>query len=165
MDDPEHFLKRFGKNEVVVPGNWDMSYLFVTVSRARDAKGAMPPKGKGDPLTPDEVMKVAQWIYEGAKVGREKGEKGPKEDDPEKLLKFKDGVMVTESFDDVVEEAPAPKVLREWVNTDGKTMKAVFERVEGDNAVLVREDGKSFKYPIPKLSEESRALIENLAGG
>ena len=164
LDEPEHFRKRFGKNDVVVPGNWDASYLFVAITREPGAKGVMPPKGKGERLSPEEVMKVANWIYQGAKVGREKGERGSKEDDPEAIIKFRDGLMVTESFDEVVpEEEPERKVLREWVNTDGKTMKAVFGRIEGKEVVFVREDGRQFKYPIAKLSAESRAVLKELA--
>ena len=139
--------------------------MFVSITRKPSAKGVMPPKGKGDRLTPEEVMKVAQWIYEGAKVGREKGERGPKEEDPEAIIKFRDGFMVTESFDD--EEPPAAPdpdpVMREWVNSEGQKMQAVFKGVDGDSVVLVRDDGREFKYPIGKLSAESQAQVKRLA--
>ena len=42
-------------------------------------------------------------------------------------------------------------------------LMATFERIEGGNAVLVREDGRQFKYPIAKLSEKSRAQLRALA--
>jgi hypothetical protein len=73
LDDEEHFLKRFSKNEVVVPGDWDASYLFVTLVRPQHEKGAMPPKNKGERLTEEEIMTVAQWIHEGAKIDGKKG--------------------------------------------------------------------------------------------
>ena len=59
LDDPQHFYKRFAKNSVVIPGDWDGSYLFVAVSRAPGSKDGMPPKSKTgdkDLLTPEEVM-------------------------------------------------------------------------------------------------------------
>ena len=38
LDDAEHLLKRFAKNDVIVPGDWDASYLFVTITRPHDAE-------------------------------------------------------------------------------------------------------------------------------
>ncbi len=46
LDDPKHLHSRFSKNELVIPGDWDGSYLFVAVSRPPGAKDAMPPKAK-----------------------------------------------------------------------------------------------------------------------
>ena len=157
LDDPRHFFQRFKKSEVVIPGNWDASYLFVVVTRAPDHKEAMPPKNKGESLTPEEILKVANWIYEGARIDGERGAKGEKGDNPEDLLKFKDGRLVTEAF-----EPRAEAVLREWVNRDGKKIVAVFKGVEAGNAILVLEDGRIFRYPLEKLSDGSRAKIRSL---
>jgi hypothetical protein len=177
LDDAEHFLKRFAKNDIVVPGDWDASYLFVTITRPHDAEEAMPPKGKGDPLTPGEIMIVANWIHEGAKVGREKGEAGSDNFKPEDFIKFKDGVMLTEgaalsdaSTDSrtgdgkpmAKPEAPTA-TLREWINREGVKIKAILKGVEGDNAVLQLENGQVARYPLEKLSEESQATIRNLS--
>ena len=156
LDDEEHFFKRFAKNDIVIPGDWDASYLFVTITRPHDAKEAMPPKGKGDPLTPEEIMTVANWIHEGAKVGREKGEAGSDDFKPEDFIKFKDGVMLTEgaiasqpSSDDAAGDekttmktgTPSP-TLREWTNREGAKIKAILKGVEGRNAVLQLENGQ-----------------------
>lgn len=160
LDDPAHFFGRFAKNDVVVPGDWDASYLFVAITLEPGAKGVMPPKGKGDPLTPDEIMKVAKWIHEGARIEGETGEPGPDDFDPEDILKFKDGVMVTERFGEEPEEKPAAKApapeQREWTNSEGTKIRAAFGGLEGDNVILLREDGKTFKYPLAKLSDTSR---------
>jgi hypothetical protein len=164
LDQPEAFYKRFSKNDVVIPGDWDASYLFVTITRPHEDKEAMPPKGKGDPLTPEEVMKVANWLHEGARVGREKGDKGSKEMDPEKILKFKDGVLAPEQFG--VGEEPAPQAEptpREWTNRDGKKIIATFKGLKDGKAHLVLENGKSAHYPLEKLSDESQAEIKKLA--
>ena len=58
----------------------------------------MPPKNKGEALTEEEIILVARWIHEGAKINRKRGEKGPDEWDPAKNLKFKDGKIVKEQF-------------------------------------------------------------------
>ena len=101
LDDEEHFYKRFAKNDVVIPGDWDASYLFVTLVTPSDKDGAMPPEDKGERLSQEEITKVAQWIHEGAKIGREKGEQGPEEMEPSKILRFHNGVLLKEG-----EEAP-----------------------------------------------------------
>ena len=66
LDDPKHFQNRFAKDSLVVPGDWDASYLFITIFRPPEAEEAMPPKGKGERLTADEAKLVQQWINEGA---------------------------------------------------------------------------------------------------
>lgn len=163
LDQPEQFYKRFSKNDVVIPGDWDASYLFVTITRPHEDKEAMPPKGKGDPLTPEEVMKVATWIHEGARVDREKGDKGSKEMDPEKILKFKDGVLAPEQFGVGAETPPEPEATpREWTNRDGKQIIATFKGLKDGKAHLVLENGKSAHYPLEKLSNKSQAEIKKL---
>lgn len=175
LDDAEHFYQRFAKNDIIVPGDWDASYLFVTITRPHDAEEAMPPKGKGDPLTPKEIMTVANWIHEGARVGREKGATGSDDFKPEDFIKFKDGVMLTEgalaesaadgdAADDKSmmkpQEAPADS-LREWTNKEGTTIKAVLKGVEDGSAVFQLEDGRVARYPLDRLSAESQAEIRN----
>ena len=173
LDYAEHFLKRFAKNDVIVPGDWDASYLFVTITRPHDAEEAMPPKGKGDSLTPDEIMTVANWIHEGAKVGREKGDAGSDDFKPEDFIKFKDGVMVTEGAalsdtatdeksDDEKSMQKPDATLREWTNREGTKIKAILKGVEGENAVLQLENGQVARYPLEKLSDESQAAIRQL---
>ncbi len=169
LDDPEHFRGRFAKNDVVVPGNWDASYLFVTVTRPHDAKEAMPPEGKGKPLTPDEVMKVANWIHEGASVNREKGEQGPDDYKPEDFIKFKDGVMVTDSFGSDPDTAAHPEAMsveklkpQQWTNKEGVVITATFLGLEGDKVLLELKDGRKVPYPLASLSDESQAEARRL---
>jgi mono/diheme cytochrome c family protein len=50
----------------VVPGNSAASRLIQKISTADDGE-RMPPKGKGDRLTPDQVAKLRAWIDQGAK--------------------------------------------------------------------------------------------------
>jgi hypothetical protein len=168
LDDPERFFKRFAKNDVVIPGEWDASYLFVTVAKPHAEKGAMPPKGKGDPLTPEEVMIVAKWIHEGAAIGREKGEKGSKELDPEKILRFKDGVLVMEGEE--VEDADIPMAEptatpQEWTNRAGVKIRATFKGLKDGKVHFLLADGNEAFYPLDGLSDESQAAIRKAAGG
>ncbi|MDB4286659.1 hypothetical protein OAF06_01970 [Akkermansiaceae bacterium] len=161
FDDEEHFFKRFAKNDVVIPGDWDASYLFVTVVWPEHKKGAMPPKNKGERLTEKEIRTVAQWIHEGAKIDGEKGKKGSDELDPEKILKFKDGRLVTEQF------GPAPKVVEpeweEWTNSKGKAITARFRGLaKGKVTLELNKTGKRVAYPLDQLSKESQEKAKKL---
>lgn len=161
FDDEEHFFKRFAKNDVVIPGDWDASYLFVTVVWPEHKKGAMPPKNKGERLTEKEIRTVAQWIHEGAKIDGEKGKRGADELDPEKILKFQDGRLVTEQF------GPAPKIVEpeweEWTNAKGVSLTARFRGLSKGKATLeLKNTGKRVAYPFDQLSKESQEKAKKL---
>lgn len=155
LDDPKHFFSRFEKNSVVVPGDWDASYLFVSLFRPADHDDAMPPNGKGERLTPEETRMVQQWIADGAPIEGEIGEAGP-------MPKEGEGGYIPggepKSADDAMAK-PLPAVEQDWVNTDGKTMRATLLRVDGGKAVFKIKNGQVFKYAIENLSEESQAKL------
>ena len=162
LDDEEQFAKRFSKNDVVVPGDWDASYLFVTLVMPRHEKGAMPPKNKGEGLTEEEIKLVAQWIHEGAKIDGKTGKKGPDKWDPAKTLKFKDGRIVTEQF------GPAPEVKEAvwetWTNKAGKEIIARFKGLkDGKVTFELKKTGKTMAYPLEGLSEESQKKAKELS--
>lgn len=162
LDDEKHFSKRFSKNEVVVPGDWDASYLFVTLVMPHHEKGAMPPKNKGESLTEKEIRTVAEWIHEGAKIDGEKGKPGPENWHPDRLLKFKDGRVVTEQFG----EAPKVKKVEAkweiWFNKEGKEITARFHGLVKDKVDFELKNGKRVSYPLEQLSAESQARIQGL---
>lgn len=54
---------------VVVPGKSGESSMFERVTLPPDEDDFMPPKGKADPLTPEEVDLLKRWIDEGADFG------------------------------------------------------------------------------------------------
>jgi hypothetical protein len=155
VDDPEHFHGRLSKNKIVVPGDWDASYLFVTLFRPADHDDAMPPKGKGERLTPEETQLVQRWIAEGAEINGEKGEEGtmPRAGEP--------GYIDTGSGEkkEDSEMKTAPAAPQEWTNVEGKTITATLLRVDGDVALLRLANGTVYKYPIEKFSEESRKKL------
>ncbi|MDC0310883.1 hypothetical protein OAL06_01510, partial [Akkermansiaceae bacterium] len=126
LDDEKLFSKRFAKNEVVVPGDWDASYLFVTLVMPRHEKGAMPPKNKGESLTEKEIRTVAEWIHEGAKIDGEKGKPGPANWHPDKLLKFKDGRVMTEQFGEAPKVEKLEPKWETWTNKEGRKITARF---------------------------------------
>lgn len=146
LDDPQHLLGRLEKNSLVVPGDWDASYLFITLYRPADDEEAMPPKGKGERLTPEEVTLVQKWITEGAPILGERGAKGEMPEAAEAMEKEKGALP----------EAPAPK---SWTNREGKSIIATLLKVEGDVAVLRLANGAVHRYPIANLSDESRAAL------
>jgi uncharacterized membrane protein/YHS domain-containing protein len=67
MDTHAHLLAA-KKGEVVVPGQPKTSKLLIVSQLPRDDDDAMPPAGKGDPLTPDQLAVVTWWVEQGAKV-------------------------------------------------------------------------------------------------
>ncbi|MEX2579823.1 MAG: c-type cytochrome domain-containing protein [Verrucomicrobiales bacterium] len=150
LDDPEHFHQRFGKNSVVVPGDWDASYLFISLFRPEGHDDAMPPKGKGERLTPEEVVLVQQWIADGAPINGERGERGemPGRGDP--------GYVETGEPAGEPDSKPEP---RQWTNREGKSITATLVGVEGEEALLRTSNGTVHRYPVAKLSEASRAAL------
>jgi cytochrome c5 len=65
LDSLEAALKSGKKARVVEPGNSGQSLLLYAVAHAGGK--AMPPKGKGAPLTQEQVGLVRAWIDQGAK--------------------------------------------------------------------------------------------------
>ena len=166
FDDPERFHRRFAKNSVVIPGDWDASYLFVTLFRPPDAKEAMPPKGKGERLTADEVTLVMQWIADGAPINGTVGEKGSMPENMAALFAdlppgtFAAAPELAKMRADA-ENRPVP-VEEDWTNLEGKTIRATFLKVEGELVHLRMSNGTVARYPVAKLSPSSQARIQEL---
>jgi mono/diheme cytochrome c family protein len=66
VDTLEATLKGGENGESVVKGNSAKSSLVHTIARL-DPDSAMPPDGKGEPLTKEQVGLVRAWIDQGAK--------------------------------------------------------------------------------------------------
>ncbi|MBK7406153.1 MAG: hypothetical protein IPJ41_16495 [Phycisphaerales bacterium] len=60
------FDDRAADEQVIIPGDSFNSDLHFRISLPSDDEDAMPPEGKGDPLTADQVAMIATWIDEGA---------------------------------------------------------------------------------------------------
>jgi len=59
-------LKGSENGKVVDPGNGTKSVLVQNVARLV-ADDAMPPEGKGDPLTKEQIGLIRAWVDQGAK--------------------------------------------------------------------------------------------------
>ena len=66
VDSLEATLKGGENGDMVVKGNSAKSSLTLSVSRL-DSDTAMPPDGKGEPLTAEQVGLIRAWIDQGAK--------------------------------------------------------------------------------------------------
>ncbi|WDE97902.1 DUF1592 domain-containing protein [Lentisphaera profundi] len=62
-----HTHKFMIEGDVVEAGNIKESYLVDLISLDHDDDDIMPPKGKGEPLTKDQITLIKTWIAEGAK--------------------------------------------------------------------------------------------------
>lgn len=146
LDDPEHFHQRFGKDELVTPGDPKLSNLYYSLTRPRYDDGAMPPENKGEQLTEQEIKLVRNWIIEGAPINGERGKRG----------------KMPEGEKEPTKPLPTTAREREWVNREGKTIRATFLRIEGDVVLLRIRGGQVYRYPITKLSDKSQAELKKL---
>ena len=58
----------------------------------------------------------------------------------------------------------AGESLRDWTNTEGKTISAALMELEGDNAKLRLSNGRTYDVPISSLSEADHAYIKEWKG-
>jgi mono/diheme cytochrome c family protein len=65
LDSMEGALKGGDHGKIIQPGNSAKSKLVLAVAGL--TQESMPPKGKGDPLTPDQIGLIRAWIDQGAK--------------------------------------------------------------------------------------------------
>lgn len=60
--------------------------------------------------------------------------------------------------------AAAPLIAsRAWTNADGKEIRAAVKSVDATHVTFLMDGGKEVRYPLDKLSEESRAAIKIVA--
>jgi mono/diheme cytochrome c family protein len=141
--DPDRVAKEVG--DVIVAGDAEKSDLFVAVT-TDEKDDLMPPPGKGEPLTANEIKALREWIDAGAVV--------PGHDAP---------VAEDDAKDDSLFASRPEPIKGEWTNKAGKSISATLLRVEGDKAVLEMPGGKLYNYPIADLSEESQAIVRDFA--
>lgn len=129
------------KFSLIRPGNAKESQ-FLNVMKLGEGDDDFMPR-KGSALPEKQIALIEQWITEGAKFKSEAGKEGMDG-------KEKGGV--------------ASREVIEWKNSEGKVIKARFVRLNGESVMLLLENGKSYNYPLTKLSEESQAQAKKLAG-
>ena len=146
-----------GKFDIAVEANYadnvkagspEASKLFTSVTAPDDDDDVMPPSKnrKTDRLTPPEVALIKAWITEGASFAAGGAKPGA-------------GAAPAAAA-----PAAAAGGAMDWKNAAGKTLKAEFDRIEGDNVVLKAADGKYYSVPMASLSPESQAQAKKAAG-
>ncbi len=141
--DPENMSRLFGKGKFIQPGDAESSLLYTVTVTDRDAVDFMPPPDKGDPLTASEARKVKAWINAGAAVA---------------FMGTTDDPSMVAAAD-----KPSEPEHETWTNSEGQEITAKLVRVDGDKAVLIMKNGKSYNYPVAKLSAESQARVKAFA--
>jgi cytochrome c len=137
FDNLEVFKLDIADNDVaqIRPGKPAESHFLEVM--VNDGKNHMPPK---DQLSTGDIKKITEWISEGASFDKD----APK-----------------------MAAVAAKKVLppiMSWTNLDGKTIKAGFVRLDGENVVLkIPLNAAEVSYPLAKLSEASQKLARDCA--
>lgn len=120
----------------IAKGKPDVSGIILSVVAPDDDEDVMPPKGKNK-LSAAEVGILKAWIQEGAS--------------------FTSGGSAPAA-------APATVMAQTWTNTAGKSIRALFDRLEGDAVVIKTADGTYHTVPLANLSPESQAQAKKAAG-
>jgi hypothetical protein len=129
--------------ENVKAGSPDVSKIVTSVTLPNDDEDVMPPKGKNK-MTAPEVALLKAWISEGASFAPGGGPAAP--------------------ATPPVAAAPAAGAAQTWTNAAGKSLQAVFDRLEGDAVVIKTADGKFYTVPLASLSPESQEQAKKAAG-
>ncbi len=69
LDQAEAIMKGNDYGPIIVKMQPEESVLFERIILPSGKRGIMPPAGKGDPCTPEQIETVRQWIKNGAKFG------------------------------------------------------------------------------------------------
>ena len=137
LEDMEEFY--IGKFTTMRPYNPEESLLLEFVSDP-DSDDTMPPSGKGERLTADEIAKVRQWLAEGAVMDK---------------TKVKPPTPIAE------------RPILQWTNFEGKSIPAKYVKLtktkDGEAVVLMLKNGSTTTYPLAKLSEESQKQAQENA--
>jgi hypothetical protein len=142
-----------GKFDIGVPGDWtkqvnvakpELSGIIHNVTSPDDDDDVMPPKGKNK-MTAAEIGMLKQWISEGASF-------------------TPGGAKPAAPAAPAAAPAAAAGGAMNWTNASGKSIKAIFDRIEGDAVVLKVADGKYYSVPLAGLDAASQAQAKKAAG-
>ncbi|WP_395737258.1 c-type cytochrome domain-containing protein [Prosthecobacter sp.] len=137
FDDLKTFKMDIADNDVaqIRPGKPAESHFLEIM--VNDGKNHMPPDGQ---LSTGDIKKITEWISEGANFDKNAPKLAP--------------TAVKKSL---------PPIMS-WTNMDGKTIKAGFVRLDGENVVLrMPLNASEVSYPLAKLSEASQKLARDCA--
>ena len=126
--------RNIGPGRAIHPGDPEKSKFIMLL--LDDGEDRMP--AKGGPLKQSSIATLRTWVEEGASLR-------------------KGGAVV-------VSETGKEPLAGTWTNTDGVKIEADLLQVEDGKAVLRLKNGKLYRYPLEKLSEESRKVVEDWVG-
>jgi hypothetical protein len=135
--DPDQITAVIGGG-AIKPKDSEGSELIKRISMPEGTEHQMPPKGGR--LGARDIKTIKEWIDAGAPLEGEGMAAKPE-----------------------APKAPQP-VQGDWTNAQGTKITATLIRVDGDKAVLVMADGKTYPYPISQLSAESQAKVKAFMG-
>lgn len=137
FDDLKTFKMDIADNDVaqIRPGKPSESHFLEVI--VNDGKNHMPPN---ENLSGAEIKKITEWISEGASFDKDAPKLAP--------------TAVKKSL---------PPIMS-WTSTEGKTIKAGFVRLEGENVVLrLPANGQEASVALSRLSEASQKLARDCA--
>jgi hypothetical protein len=121
--------RNIGPGRVIHPGEPEKSRFIMLL--LDDGEDRMP--AKGGPLKESSIATLRAWVQEGASLR-------------------KGGAIA-------VGDTGREPLAGTWTNTDGVKIEADLLQVEDGKAVLRLRNGKLYRYPLEKLSEESRKAV------
>lgn len=133
FDDLETFKLDIADTDVaqIRPGKPGESHFLEVIANESHEKH-MPPK---DTLSRGDINKITDWIKEGATF---------------------DGMVKTTAATPGAPKKQLPPIMS-WTNAEGKTIRADFVRLDGDNVVLrMPANGQEVPYPLAKLDAPSQ---------
>jgi len=138
FDDVETLKLDIQPKGIIVPKMPEESYLLEVMTMDVSEKAHMPPK---EAMSARDIAKIREWIAAGA-------------------------LMEGEGAATLPVRAAVPAGPLDWTNTEGKTIKAGFVRLDGENVVLkMPANGQEIPYPLAKLNAASQAQAKAVAEG
>lgn len=140
----------------VVPKDVGKSGLIQVVTLPKDDDKFMPPEGKADPLTPEEILKLKTWVIEGADFGGWEGDlKGKPAEEakkPAEPLKAREHDIFYKKLSEGV-QAPKDDLLKKAAASGAQTAPLLA------GSPLIRVD---FLTGVGKCTDESVAALAPL---
>jgi len=155
LDDIEEMRDyQIGRYSLIRPGNAEDSQFLDLMKLPANDSDAMPPKGE---RMPEKDLKIIeQWVMEGATIaGMTRNVEGEE-------IAMTDSTPGGGKETSALDSDRTPEFLT-WVNTEGRKIVARFVNLADGKVTLIMKDGKSYPYPLTKLSAESQAQAKKLS--
>lgn len=127
----------------------EKSVIYQRMSMPEGKRGIMPPAGKGDPATPEQLATVKQWIKEGARFGGWEGvEKHEKVKPPKQINNTRLSIQKYGTTDGIqLDLKPQPQYPTKMSNKLVRTKAVEIDR-------LISLHRKANNIPEPKVAND-----------